>query len=67
VHHLRPKSQGGETSLSNLGLCCKFHHLIAIHAWGWTLKLHPGGAWEATSPDGTTTYRTHDPPTGQAA
>jgi hypothetical protein len=67
VHHLKPKSQGGETSLSNLALCCKFHHLIAIHAWGWTLKLHPGGAWEATSPDGTITYRTHDPPTGQAA
>jgi hypothetical protein len=67
AHHLKPKSQGGETSLSNLGLCCKFHHLIAIHAWGWTLKLHPGGVWEATSPDGKITYRTHDPPTGQAA
>jgi hypothetical protein len=67
VHHLKPKSRGGETSLGNLGLVCKFHHLIAIHAWGWTLKLLPGGVWEATSPDGQITYRTHDPPEGQAA
>jgi hypothetical protein len=67
VHHLKPKSQGGETSLSNLGLFCKFHHLIAIHAWGWKVQLLPGGVWEATSPDGKITYRTHDPPRGQAA
>jgi len=67
VHHLKPKAHGGETSLSNLGLYCKFHHLIAIHAWGWKVRLLPGGVWEATSPDGKTTYRTHDPPEGQAA
>ena len=67
VHHLRPKSRGGETSLGNLGLFCKFHHLSAIHAWGWNVKLLPGGVWEATSPDGQTVYRTHDPPQQQAA
>ena len=67
VHHLIPKSQGGETSLGNCGLFCKFHHLIAIHAWGWTVRLLPGGMWEARSPDGQTIYRSHAPPTAQAA
>jgi hypothetical protein len=67
VHHLIPKSQGGETSLGNCGLFCKFHHLIAIHAWGWTAKLLPGGIWEARSPDGNTVYRSHAPPDQLAA
>jgi hypothetical protein len=67
IHHLKPKSLGGETKIGNLGLLCKFHHLIAIHAWGWNLKLLPGGVWEATSPDGQTIYRTHDPPARRAA
>ena len=67
VHHLIPKSQGGETSLGNCGLFCKFHHLIAIHAWGWTARLLPGGIWEARSPDGTTVYRSHAPPDQLAA
>jgi hypothetical protein len=67
VHHLIPKSQGGATSLANCGLVCKFHHLIAIHTWGWTLRLLPGGTWEARSPDGQTTYRSHAPPRRMAA
>jgi hypothetical protein len=67
VHHLIPKSQGGETSLGNCGLFCKFHHLIAIHAWGWTVRLLPGGMWEARSPDGNTVYRSHAPPDQLAA
>ena len=67
VHHLIPKSQGGETSIGNCALVCTFHHLIAIHAWGWALKLMPGGTWEARSPDGQTVYRSHAPPQTQAA
>jgi hypothetical protein len=67
VHHLVPKSQGGITSLANCGLFCRFHHLITIHAWGWTVKLLPGGIWEARSPDGQTVYRSHAPPQAQAA
>jgi hypothetical protein len=67
IHHLTPKSVGGPTKITNLGLFCKFHHLIAIHAWGWTVRLLPGGVWEATAPDGQTRYRTHDPPARQAA
>ena len=44
---------------------CGFHHLTAIHRWGWDLRLNPDGTTTATSPDGRT-LRDHDPP-GQAA
>jgi hypothetical protein len=67
VHHLIPRSHGGVTSLGNCGLFCRFHHLITIHAWGWTVTLLPGGTWQARSPDGNTTYRSHAPPPAQAA
>jgi hypothetical protein len=33
-------------------MLCRFHHLIAIHRWGWTLTLHPDGTTTATHPDG---------------
>jgi hypothetical protein len=39
VHHIIPRSQGGATALGNLILLCPFHHLIAIHRWGWTISL----------------------------
>ena len=67
VHHLIPKSQGGTTSLGNCGLFCTYHHLIVIHAWGWTARLLPGGTWEAVSPGGETVYRSHAPPATRAA
>jgi hypothetical protein len=63
VHHLIPRSDGGATSLSNCLLLCAFHHLIAIHRWGWQLTLHPDGTTTATSPDHTRTYHSHAPPT----
>lgn len=66
VHHIVPKSRGGTTSLANLGLFCKFHHLIAIHAWGWTLTMQ-AGVMKVTSPDGNTTYTSRAPPTAKAA
>ena len=43
VHHIRPRSEGGETCLANLILLCPFHHLVAIHRWGWKIKLNPDG------------------------
>lgn len=68
IHHLVPRARGGPTALHNLAPACTFHHLIAIHRWGWTLRLNPDGTTTATSPDGTrvlhsggSTYR------GQAA
>jgi hypothetical protein len=65
VHHLTPRSQGGITCLSNLALACRFHHLVAIHRWGWTLTRHPDGTTTAHSPNGQTLH-SHGPP-GQAA
>ncbi len=60
-HHIIPRSQGGPTSLANLINLCTFHHLIAIHRWGWAITLHPDGTTTATSPDGRT-LRSHSPP-----
>jgi hypothetical protein len=67
VHHITPRSKGGPTSLDNCWLYCKFHHLIVIHRWGWTVNVHPGGIHEAISPDGRTVYRSHAPPARPAA
>jgi Domain of unknown function (DUF222)/HNH endonuclease len=65
-HHIVPRSQGGPTSLTNLLLLCSFHHLIAVHRWGWGIVLLPDGTVTATSPDRTRTLRSHGPPS-QAA
>jgi HNH endonuclease len=61
VHHLIPWTKGGPTSLGNLRLLCRFHHLIVIHRWGWTITCHPDGTRTATSPDGRTLH-SHGPP-----
>jgi hypothetical protein len=63
VHHLIPRSDGGATALGNLGLLCSFHHLIAVHRWGWTLALNGDGTTTATSPDGKRVLHSHGPPT----
>jgi hypothetical protein len=62
IHHLRPRAEGGPTKLGNLLPLCAFHHLIAIHRWGWTLTLHPDGTTTAISPDGRRTLHSHGPP-----
>ena len=64
VHHLRPRADGGPTRLDNLLLLCAFHHLIAVHQWGWNLALHSDGTVTARSPDRTRTLHSHGPPTG---
>jgi hypothetical protein len=63
-HHIRPRSKGGRTSLSNIILLCAFHHLIAVHRWGWEIVLNPDGTVTvtATSPDRTRVLRSHGPP-----
>jgi hypothetical protein len=50
------------SALGNLVPLCGFHHLTAIHRWGWTLTLHPDGTTTATSPDGTRALHSHSPP-----
>jgi Domain of unknown function (DUF222) len=66
-HHIIPRAQGGPTCLTNLALFCAFHHLIAIHRWGWAIDLHPDGTVTATSPDGAKILRSHGPPPASAA
>ena len=66
-HHIIPRAQGGPTCLTNLMLLCTFHHLIAIHRWGWGIVLHPDGTVTATSPDGGKTLHSHGPPPVAAA
>ncbi len=66
VHHLTPKARGGPTKLGNLILLCTFHHLIAVHQWGWTLTLHADATITASSPGHSRTLHSHSPP-NQAA
>lgn len=61
-HHIVPRSEGGPTSLRGLLLLCGFHHLIAVHRWGWQITLSADGSVTAVSPDGSRTLRSHDPP-----
>jgi Domain of unknown function (DUF222) len=63
VHHLVHRKDGGRHALANLTLLCRFHHLVAIHRWGWTLTLHPDGTTTAVSPDGNRILHSHVPPT----
>ena len=65
-HHILPRSKGGRTCLTNLLLLCTFHHLIAVHRWGWAIVLLPDGTVTATGPHDGRTLRSHGPPS-QAA
>jgi 5-methylcytosine-specific restriction endonuclease McrA len=67
AHHLIPRAKGGATALHNLALLCSFHHLIAVHRWGWTLALNPDGTTTATSPGRRKILHSHGPPGGEAA
>ena len=60
VHHLVPRSEGGPTSLANCCLLCSFHHLTAVHRWGWQLILNPDGTTTASL--GSVTLHSHAPP-----
>lgn len=62
VHHIRGRKDGGPTCLKNLILLCRFHHLIAVHRWGWTITLHPDGTLTANSPDRRRILHSHGPP-----
>jgi hypothetical protein len=64
-HHLRPRHEGGETSLENLHLYCGVHHHVFIHRLGWKIIHHPDGSRDATGPNGWV-IRSHDPPTGNS-
>ena len=58
---------GGPATLSNLVLLCTFHHLIAVHRWGWSIALNSDGTTTMRSPDGSKTFHSHSPPPATAA
>jgi hypothetical protein len=62
VHHLKHKSNGGETSIDNCILICFFHHQIMIHRKGWTLVRNPDGTTTAWNRDRSKVLRSHSPP-----
>jgi len=51
-HHLRPRADGGATSMENLHLYCLVHHHHFIHRQGWRIIHHPVGTRDAISPSG---------------
>jgi hypothetical protein len=65
IHHLIPWAKGGPTTLGNLALFCRYHHIIVIHRWGWNITCHPNGTTTATAPDGRILH-SHGPPTAVA-
>jgi hypothetical protein len=52
IHHLRHKSDGGETSVQSCVLLCQYHHDVCIHRQGWQLVLHPDATTTAYGPKG---------------
>jgi Domain of unknown function (DUF222) len=62
VHHVRHKARGGKTSVKDCVLLCPFHHLIAIHQWGWTLALNGDGTTTAWNKDRTKVLYSHGSP-----
>jgi hypothetical protein len=52
-HHLRHWADGGPTSLTNLVLLCRFHHVL-VHEAGWTIDFDISrNIVTARRPDGT--------------
>jgi hypothetical protein len=62
VHHTKHKADGGQTSLRDCVLLCRFHHQIVIHRWGWTLVVNPDGTTTAWNKDKTKILHSHSPP-----
>lgn len=50
-HHVRHWADGGETSLDNLVLLCRRHH-VAVHEEGYRVELEPDGRARFYSPQG---------------
>ena len=62
VHHVKHKKDGGETSATHCVLLCRFHHLIVIHQWDWTLVLNRDGTTTAWNKDKSKVLHSHGPP-----
>ena len=62
VHHVKHKKNGGETSTTDCVLLCRFHHLIVIHTWDWSLVLNRDGTTTAWNKDRSKVLHSHGPP-----
>ena len=62
IHHVRHSGHGGHTSVTNCILLCRYHHQVAIHRQGWTLKLNPDGTTTAWNKDRSRILHSHSPP-----
>jgi hypothetical protein len=62
VHHVKHKKNGGETSTTGCVLLCRFHHLVVIHTWDWSLVLNRDGTTTAWNKDRTKVLHSHGPP-----
>jgi Domain of unknown function (DUF222)/HNH endonuclease len=62
VHHVKPKSRGGKTSLRDCVLLCPYHHQVMIHRLGWTLIVNADGTTTAWNKDKTKVLHSHGPP-----
>lgn len=51
AHHVIPWEAGGPTSLDNMVLKCRRHHVLG-HRHGWTEQLDPDGTLHIRAPDG---------------
>ncbi|WP_040521298.1 HNH endonuclease signature motif containing protein [Gordonia araii] len=69
AHHIKEWRDGGQTTLDNLVLLCRYHHHTAIHTHGWHVMIgsdrHPwfqppqGGDWIRCHQRRTLTHTTH--------
>jgi hypothetical protein len=50
------------TSVKDCALLCSFHHLVAVHRWGWKLIVNLDGTTTAWSPDRSKVLHSHGPP-----
>jgi HNH endonuclease len=44
LHHIQHWADGGDTSLENLTLLCRYHHHL-IHHDHWTIHMIDGRPW----------------------
>lgn len=51
IDHTIAWEHGGETAVGNLAPLCTGHHTVKHHG-GWSVRQHPGGVLEWTSPTG---------------
>jgi hypothetical protein len=60
LHHIKPVTEGGRSSVENLARPCHFHHMLITHR-GWRLLGSPGD-WQFLPPEMRTAPDERGPP-----